>query len=357
MTSFNPFDDAVVDSIVRTPKLVASPPPYDLGQANLPSLMKPRIGYKPFAYPWAYDLWEKQQQVHWMPGEVPMGEDLKDWATRMAPHEKHLATQILRMFTQTDIEVQDNYMERLGTVFKPTEVKMMLLSFASMETIHVAAYSLLNDTLGLPESDYSIFMEYSAMRAKHDFLQQFKVDTYEDILVTLAVFGAIIEGMSIFASFAMLMNFPRFGKLRGMGQIVSWSVRDESLHAEGIIRLFHEFAHETGALTPEVGQRIRSYAMTAVSLEDNFIDLAFEAGELQELTAADVKLYVRFVADWRMRQLGLEELYGVSENPLPWLQGLLSGVEHANFFEARATEYSKAASRGTWQGVWDRISQ
>jgi ribonucleoside-diphosphate reductase beta chain len=92
-----------------------------------------------------------------------------------------------------------------------------------------------------------------------------------------------------------------------------------------------------------------------VGLEDRFIDLAFEAGEVQGMTPADIKTYIRFIADWRLRQLKLPAVYGVKENPLPWLQSLLSGVEHANFFEARATEYSKAATKGAWQGeqgVW-----
>ena len=319
-----------------------------------PSLTSPRIGYKPFDYPWAYELWEKQQSVHWLPKEVPMGEDLKDWAVKLTPAEMNLAVNILRFFTQADIEVQDNYMERLGAVFKPTEVKMMLLSFGNMETIHVAAYALLNETLGLPEADYSLFMNVSAMRAKHDYLQSFDVSTPANILRTLAVFGAFTEGLSIFASFAMLMNFPRRNLLKGMGQIVSWSVRDESLHAEGIIKLFHAYADESGALTPELGQQITDDCRTVVSLEDDFIDAVYEAGPVEGLSAEDVKLYIRFIADWRLRQLGLSEIYGVKENPLPWLQALLSGVEHANFFEARATEYSKAASRGTWEDVRSR---
>jgi ribonucleoside-diphosphate reductase beta chain len=90
-------------------------------------------------------------------------------------------------------------------------------------------------------------------------------------------------------------------------------------------------------------------------LEDRFIDLAFEAGEIEGMTPTDIKRYIRFIADWRLRQLELPELYGERENPLPWLQAMLSGVEHANFFEARATEYSKAATTGQWHGadgVW-----
>jgi len=320
-----------------------------------PGLLTPSGAYKPFRYPWAHEFWKKQQQVHWMPEEVPLGEDLKDWAVKLNDKERNLLTQIFRFFTQSDIEVADNYMERYGRVFKPTEVKMMLSSFANMETIHIAAYALLLETIGMPESEFGAFMEYQAMRDKHDFMQKFGVETNADIARTLAMFGGFTEGLQLFASFAMLMNFPRFNKMKGMGQIVSWSIRDESLHCEGIIKLYHAFNAETQCVTPAVAADIVDCCKTVVSMEDNFIDLAFEAGEIQGMTPEDIKQYIRFIADWRLRQLHLPEVYGVKENPLPWLQSLLSGVEHANFFEARATEYSKAATKGQWhggEGVW-----
>src|SRR6202789_4658310 len=113
---------------------------------NLPGLLTPSAAYKPFRYPWAYDFWKPQQQVHWMPEEIPLGEDCKDWATKLNDGERNLLTQIFRFFTQSDIEVADNYMERYGRVFKPTEVKMMLSSFANMEPVHIAPYPLLSDT-------------------------------------------------------------------------------------------------------------------------------------------------------------------------------------------------------------------
>ncbi|UAL10994.1 ribonucleotide-diphosphate reductase subunit beta [Caulobacter segnis] len=326
----------------------------------LPGLMTPSGGYKPFRYPWAYDFWKKQQQVHWMPEEVPLGEDLKDWAVKLNDKERNLLTQIFRFFTQSDVEVQDNYMERYGRVFKPTEVKMMLASFANMETIHIAAYALLLETIGMPETEFSAFMEYEAMKAKHDYMQTFGVDSNADICRTLAMFGGFTEGLQLFASFAMLMNFPRFNKMKGMGQIVSWSIRDESLHCDGIIKLYHAFNKETGAVTKAVADDIVDCCKTVVKMEDAFIDLAFEAGDIQGMTPDDIKSYIRFIADWRLRQLQLPEVYGVKENPLPWLQSLLSGVEHANFFEARATEYSKAATKGQWHGsdgVWTSFDE
>jgi ribonucleoside-diphosphate reductase beta chain len=325
-----------------------------------PGLLSPSFAYKPFRYPWAYDFWKRQQQIHWMPEEVPLGEDCKDWAARLNDRERNLLTQIFRFFTQSDVEVNNNYMERYATVFKPTEVKMMLAAFSNMETIHIAAYALLLETIGMPESEFSAFLELEELKAKHDYMQQFGVGSAADIARTLAMFGGFTEGLQLFASFAMLMNFPRFNKMKGMGQIISWSVRDESLHCEGIVKLYHAFNAETGAVTPAVADDIVDCCKTVVALEDRFIDLAFEAGEVQGMTPDDIKRYIRFIADWRLRQLGMPVVYAAKENPLPWLQSLLSGVEHANFFEARATEYSKAATRGAWHGpagVWSEFDR
>ncbi len=325
-----------------------------------PGLLTPSHAYKPFRYPWAYDFWKRQQQVHWMPEEVPLGEDCKDWAANLDDSERNLLTQIFRFFTQSDIEVNDNYMERYARVFKPTEVKMMLSAFSNMETIHIAAYALLLETIGMPESEFGAFLEYQAMRDKHDYMHSFGVETHADIARTLAMFGGFTEGLQLFASFAMLMNFPRFNRMKGMGQIVSWSVRDESLHCEGMVKLYHAFRKETHCVTKDVADDIVDCCKTVVGMEDKFIDLAFEMGPVKGMTPDDIKAYIRFIADWRLRQLELPQVYGVSENPLPWLQPLISGVEHANFFEARATEYSKAATRGQWHGadgVWNEFDR
>jgi ribonucleoside-diphosphate reductase beta chain len=195
------------------------------------------------------------------------------------------------------------------------------------------------------------------MKDKHDYLQQFGVDTDEDIAKTLAMFGGFTEGLQLFASFAMLMNFPRFNKMKGMGQIVSWSVRDETLHCEGIVRLFHAFVKERDCLTAAVKDDIMDMCQKTVRIEDAFVDLVFEMGPVPGMTPKDIKKYVRYIADWRLGQLGLKPIYMIDEHPLPWLTPLLNGVEHANFFETRATEYSKAATRGQWNDVWDAFDR
>jgi hypothetical protein len=127
----------------------------------------------------------------------------------------------------------------------------MLTAFAAMETVHVWAYSHLNDTLGLPDVEYKAFREYEAMKNKYEYLQNLKIDTEEDIAYNLACFGGFMEGVSLFASFAILMNFPRRGLLKNVGQIITWSIRDESLHSEGVCALFREYISERPYLWTE----------------------------------------------------------------------------------------------------------
>ncbi len=321
-----------------------------------PAILTPSVGYKPFRYPWAFDKWQTQQRIHWLPEEVPLAEDVKDWAVNLTENEKALLTHIFRFFTQSDIEVQDNYMTRLGNLPFPTEIMMMLASFANMETVHIAAYSNLIETVGMPEKTYSQFLEYKELKDKHDTYQSFNTDSVEDIAKTLAMFGGFAEGVQLFASFAILMNFPRRNLMKGMGQIVSWSVRDESLHCDGITELFKAFCDETGCLTRGLKSEIYGIAEHVVNQEDAFVDLAFDLGPVDGITVDEMKQYIRFMTDYRLRGLGLKSIFKVGrKHPLPWLTPLLTGQEHSNFFETRATEYSKAATKGDWSDVWAKL--
>ena len=306
--------------------------------------------YKPFRYPWAYEAWLTQQRVHWLPEEVPLADDVKDWHRNLTDAERNLLTQIFRFFTQADVEVNNCYMKHYSQVFKPTEVLMMLSAFSNIETVHIAAYSHLLDTIGMPELEYSAFMKYKEMKDKYDYMQGFRMDSKPEIAKTLAAFGAFTEGLQLFASFAILLNFPRHGKMKGMGQIITWSVRDESLHCLSIIKLFRTFVQENPEIwTEELKRDIYISCATIIDHEDAFIDLAFEGGAVEGLTPREVKEYIRYIADRRLIQLGLNELFHVNKNPLPWLDDMLNAVEHANFFENRATEYSKASTIGTWE--------
>jgi len=317
------------------------------------SLLEANPVYKPFRYPWAYDAWLMQQRVHWLPEEVPLADDVKDWHNKMTAEERNLLTQIFRFFTQSDIEVANCYMKRYSSVFEPTEVQMMLSAFSNMETVHIAAYSHLLDTIGMPETEYQAFLHYKEMKDKVDYLHKFDVSTKENVAQTLAVFGAFTEGLQLFASFAILMNFPRFNKMKGMGQIISWSVRDESLHTESVIKLFRTFISENPEIWTEEFQRsLYVTCSEMVEHEDAFIDLAFELGGVEGLAGSEVKQYIRYIADRRLTQLGLQPIYRLEKNPLPWMDEMLNGMEHTNFFENRSTEYSKAATQGSWEDIW-----
>lgn len=318
------------------------------------SLLDAKPIYKPFDYPWAYEAWHIQQKIHWLPEEVQLSDDVKDWKRNLSAGEKHLLTQIFRFFTQADIEVNNCYMKHYAKVFQPTEVQMMLAAFSNMETVHIAAYSYLLDTIGMPETEYQAFLKYKEMKDKYDYMHKFNTDSKKGIAITLAVFGAFTEGLQLFSSFAILLNFQRFNKMKGMGQIVTWSVRDETLHTNSIIRLFKTFIQENPEIwSEEVRSELYEACATIVHFEDAFIDLAFEVGDIEGLTARQVKQYIRYIADRRLMQLGLKEIYMVDQNPLPWLDEILNGVEHANFFENRVTEYTKAATTGSWEEAFE----
>jgi len=313
------------------------------------SLLTEQVGYKPHRYPWAYEGWLLQSRLHWLPEEVPMADDVKDWQTKITDGERNLLTQIFRFFTQSDVEVNGAYNRLFIPYFKPVEISMMMGSFAYMETVHIAAYSHLIDTLGIPEVEYSAFMEYKEMKDKHDFLQGISVEDERSVARAIAVFAGFTEGLSLFASFAMLMNFPRFNKMKGMGQIVTWSVRDETLHVQCMTKLFNTFISENPHIwNDSLKLEIYTACEKMVGMEDKFIDLAFEMGPVEGLASSEVKQYIRFIADRRLVGLGLNPLFNIGSNPLPWMDLILNGDEHTNFFENRSTEYSKAATSGTW---------
>lgn len=312
--------------------------------------------YKPFRYEWAYKAWETQQKIHWLPEEVPLADDVKDWRTKLSPQERNLLSQIFRFFTQADVEVNNCYMKHYSRIFQPTEINMMLAAFSNMETIHVAAYSLLLDTIGMDEVEYQAFLEYQEMADKFDYMQQFNVNDKREIAKTLAAFGAFTEGMALFASFVILLNFTRYNKMKGMGQIVSWSVRDESLHCENIIKLFRTFIQENPEIwDDELKTAIYDIARKSVDLEDKFIDLAFEQGGIEGLEPGEVKQYIRYIADRRLIELGMKSNFHVRKNPLPWVDYLISGVEHTNFFENRPTAYSKSSTQGRWDTAYEEV--
>ena len=318
-----------------------------------------RTYFKPFKYSWCYDAWLKHEQSHWLFGEVPMLEDVKDWKNKVTKEQKQFLTHIFRFFTQGDIDVAGGYVKNYLPYFPQPEVRMMLLGFSAREALHVAAYSHLIETLGLPETTYNQFLEYQQMKDKHDYVLDLS-NTNGDIQSTathIAVFSAFTEGMQLFSSFIMLLNFPRHGMMRGMGQIVTWSIVDETMHTESMIKLFRTYIEENKEIwNDELKGRIYEIATRMVELEDKFIDLAFEMGDMPNLTAADVKQYIRYIADRRLISMGMKGIFKVKKNPLPWVEEMINAPTHTNFFENKATDYAKGALSGDWQDVWGKAA-
>lgn len=318
-----------------------------------------RTSFKPFNYPWAYDAWLKHEQAHWLHTEVPMAEDVKQWKKTLTAEEKQFLTHIFRFFTQGDIDVAGGYVNNYLPNFPQPEIRMMLMGFAAREALHIAAYSHLIETLGLPETTYNQFMEYAAMKDKHDFVTEIagQLESKENTAANIATFSAFTEGMQLFSSFIMLLNFPRHGLMKGMGQIVTWSIVDETMHAENMMKLFKEYIKENPEIwNDDLKGRIYTIAERMVELEDKFIDLAFATGEMRDLQATDVKTYIRYIADRRLIGLGMRGIFKVKKNPLPWVEEMINAPIHGNFFEGRVTDYAKGALGGTWDDVWGKAS-
>ena len=316
-------------------------------------LTETREYYKPFQYPWAYEFYKAQQKMHWAPEEVSLADDIKDYNQKLTPENRKLITQIFRFFTQGDIDVAGGYCQHYLPTFKAPEVRMMMSSFAGMEAVHIDAYSLLIETLGLSDEEYKMFNNYKAMRDKHEYLDKFSMDTPADIAKSLAVYSGFTEGVQLFSSFAILLNFPRHNLMKNMGQIVSWSVRDEALHVEGMTRLFRTYIEENPDLwTDALKSSLYSIAERIVELEDAFIDTCFDGASVPGLVPNDVKMYIRYITGRRLGQLGLKNIFKVEENPLPWIDAMINAVEHTNFFENRPTEYAKASTTGNWEDIF-----
>jgi len=310
-------------------------------------LLEPSKSYKPFAYPWAVEYATQHERIHWIEDELELQTDVSHWKSgKLSESEKNHITQILRLFTQSDVAVGTNYLEYYIPKFKNNEIRAMLTAFASREFIHQRAYALLNDTLGLPEEEFTAFTAVKEMQAKLDFMGDIDVHSIHGTALSLAR-SVLNEGMSLFSAFAMLLNYQRFGKMPGMCTVVEWSVRDESQHAEGMAKLFRLFCEEHPRIVnDEFKKTIYQMFRDAVKLEDKVIDLAYEMGNLEGLSASEVKQYIRYLADRRLIQLGLKPNFKVKENPLPWMEELLGSSSISNFFEKRVTDYNSHGLTG-----------
>ncbi|APC46037.1 ribonucleotide reductase protein, small chain family [Vibrio phage vB_VspP_pVa5] len=303
--------------------------------------------YKPFRYPWAMKMAEEHEQIHWTEHEIELGDDVAQWnSDKITSEEKAFVLQIMRLFTQSDTEVGQCYYEHFIPYFKNNELRNMMGSFAAREGIHQRAYALFTDTLGMPETIYSEFLEYEEMANKVDNMTT--VDMSSDLKACESVIQTVLnEGVSLFGSFVMLLNFQRYGKLLGLSKITEWSLRDESAHVEGMSQLFRTYATESNVDMGVLGEVAKRKAALAVDLEDAFIDEAFKLGGIEGITANETKQYIRHMVDYRLTQLGFEKLYN-APNPFPWLDWVLADG-HTNFFEQRVSDYSVGGLKGGWK--------
>lgn len=317
-------------------------------------LTKKRDVFKPFDYPWAFEAFVKHEKMHWNPEEIPMDSDINDWNNKLTEPQKELATHILRFFTQGDIDVAKAYNEKFIPMCKLPELRMMMNSFAAREAVHIWAYSYLIESLGMPEVTYSQFHEYKEMRDKHEYVEA-AINNKESLPPEdIAIFSAFTEGLQLFGSFVILLNYSRFGLLRGLGEIIGWSIKDESIHCDSMIKFFRTYVTENRKIwNSEFKKRIYDYAERAVELEDKFLDLAFaNGGHVGELDCPTVKSYIRYLADRRLIELGLKPIFRVKHNPCPWIEPLINAPSHTNFFEQKVIDYSKGSFTGDWKDIW-----
>jgi ribonucleoside-diphosphate reductase beta chain len=310
-------------------------------------LIEPRLFYKPFEYQTADDFFEQQHAAHWLPSEVPLASDVNDWKMKLTESEKNLVGNILKSFAQTEVHVNDYWSTKVSLWFQIPEIQSMARAFADFESIHSKAYARLNEELGL--DDFEAFMEDEEAKAKIERLVELPGDTLREKALSLAIFSAFTEGVNLFSSFAILMSFQLRNLMKGTGQVVAWSVRDESLHSKAGCWLFRTLLEENPELNdPLMIQQIYDACDLSVKLEFDFIDKAFEMGDIEGLNKTQLKNFIKERANQKLIELGYNPLYNdVDPNLLKqmeWFGHLTSGVEHQDFFASRPTSYSKSAA-------------
>lgn len=308
------------------------------------ALLDPRPSYAPFEYPQAYKAWELQQQSHWLHTEINMASDINDWKVNLTNTERNVIGHILKGFTQTELPIQEYWSSKVNRWFPKSEISLMSSAFAGMEGIHIVAYAYLNQSLGL--EDFDAFLHEPTAKAKIDRLINTKGDSKEEIARSLAIFSAFNEGINLFSSFALLLNFSRFNKLKGVGQIIAFSVKDESMHSDSGCWLFRTFIEEYPEIwTDQLKKDIYDAARLTIELEDNFITKAFSFGKITGISEVELKNYIRFRANTKLEDLGLKKNWKNIDKDLlknmEWFSVLTSGNSHADFFASRVDQYSK----------------
>ncbi len=310
-------------------------------------ITEPRIYYKPFEYQEAFDFYKNQHRAHWLADEVPLASDLNDWKLKLNESEKNLIGNILKSFAQTEVHVNDYWSTKVSVWFPKPEIQAMARVFADFESIHAEAYARLNEELGL--DDFKAFMEDEASKAKIDRLIEVPGETIEERALSLAIFSAFTEGVNLFSSFAILMSFQLRNLMKGTAQVVEWSVRDESLHSKAGCWLYRTLLNEQPQLdTVEMRNKIVEACELSVQLEFDFIEKAFEMGDIEGLNKEQLKAFIKARANEKLIELGYSSIYNdIDPNlikQMEWFGHLTSGKTHQDFFAGRVTSYSKSTA-------------
>tara|TARA_R110000803_G_scaffold40908_2_gene88137 strand:- start:1564 stop:2532 length:969 start_codon:yes stop_codon:yes gene_type:complete len=316
-----------------------------------------RVEYKPFEYPEYYtEGWLKQAQAFWLHTEISMSGDVKDWNERLTDKEKSLVGNILLGFAQTECAVSDYWTQKVVGWFPKHEIQQMAMMFGSQETIHAVAYSYLNETLGL--EDFKAFLHEPATAKRFENLVAYEGNSPRGIASSLAIFSAFAEGVSLYSAFAVLYSFQMRNLLKGIGQQMKWSVRDESLHSKMGCRLFRHMCEEDNQLLDLCRSNVIKAAEDMVQLEAMYIEKMFEAGEIEGISSYDLINFIKKRANEKLVELGYVDLGSYFPfNPkaaanLDWFYHLTGGVTHTDFFAIRPTDYSKANEGEDFEDIW-----
>ncbi len=308
----------------------------------------------PFKYKWAWDKYLATCANHWMPSEINMSRDISLWKNPngLTEDERRIVKRNLGFFVTADSLAANNIV--LGTYRHITapECRQFLLRQAFEEAIHTHAYQYIVESLDLDESEiFNAYNEIPSIRAKDEFLipfinaiadPNFKTGTPETdqtLLKSLIVFACLMEGLFFYVGFTQILALGRQNKMTGAAEQYMYILRDESMHCNFGIDLINTIKHENPHLwTNEFREEIRVLFSRAVDLEYAYAEDTMPRGVLG-LNASMFKSYLRFIANRRCQQIGLEPLFAQEENPFPWMAEMIDLKKERNFFETRVIEY------------------
>ncbi|NBQ06317.1 MAG: ribonucleotide-diphosphate reductase subunit beta [Betaproteobacteria bacterium] len=313
----------------------------------------------PFKYKWAWEKYLATCANHWMPQEVNMTRDIALWKdpNGLTEDERRLVKRNLGFFVTADSLAANNI--TLGTYRHITapECRQFLLRQAFEEAIHTHAYQYITESLGLDESEiFNAYHEVQSIRDKDEFLIPFidaimnpnfktgTLETDQTLLKSLIVFACLMEGLFFYVGFTQILALGRQNKMTGAAEQYQYILRDESMHCNFGIDLINQIKLENPQLwTAEFKAEINALFLKAVELEYRYAEDTMPRGVLG-LNASMFKGYLRYIANRRATQIGLEALFPNEENPFPWMSEMIDLKKERNFFETRVIEYQSGGA-------------